>query len=272
MRIIIINNNNEKRLLPMWARLSPTEALQLLDFHFVVPEVREFAVNCLRKISDIELVDYLLQLVQVLKYEPYHDSPLSRFLLQRALQNRAKIGHPFFWHLKAELNIADISERYLLLMEAYITGCGDQAVELMRQNHLSIQLKVIAENVKQAKKKMRMQILQEQISKISFPEAVQLPLSSAFSLSGIVTEKCKYMDSFTVPLWIVFSCSDNPSNTLPIIFKSGDDLRADILTLQMFRIMDKLWQNTVCFLFISFNNYFYIIHHFISFNIILFPI
>lgn len=93
---------------------------QLLDARFQCPEVRAFAVNCLhRSCSDAELKDYLLQLVQArpctfsavcgllcyfycahvrhscaqaLKYEPYHDSPLSRFLLSRALNNQLEIG------------------------------------------------------------------------------------------------------------------------------------------------------------------------------------
>jgi hypothetical protein len=32
-----------------------------------------------------DLLGFLLQLVQVLKYEPYHDSPLARYLMKRAL-------------------------------------------------------------------------------------------------------------------------------------------------------------------------------------------
>jgi len=47
----------------------------------------------------------------VLKYEPYHDSPLSRFLISRALRNR-KIGHALYWYLKSELHVPTISERY----------------------------------------------------------------------------------------------------------------------------------------------------------------
>lgn len=48
---------------------------------------------------DDELFQYLLQLVQVLKYEAYLDCELTKFLLDRALANR-KIGHFLFWHLR----------------------------------------------------------------------------------------------------------------------------------------------------------------------------
>lgn len=44
--------------------------------------VREFAVRQIDLLPDHELAEVLLQLVQVLKYEPYHDSPLARMLLR----------------------------------------------------------------------------------------------------------------------------------------------------------------------------------------------
>ena len=49
--------------------------------------------------SDDKLVMYLLQLVQVLKFEPYLDCPLAEFLLRRGLRNKT-IGHYLFWHLR----------------------------------------------------------------------------------------------------------------------------------------------------------------------------
>ena len=42
---------------------------------------------------------YLLQLVQVLKFEAYLDCQLGKFLLRKALKNKS-IGHFFFWHLR----------------------------------------------------------------------------------------------------------------------------------------------------------------------------
>ena len=53
---------------------------------FPDPKVRAYAVQLLDDLVDEELRSYLLQLVQCLKHEAYHDSALSRFLVCRAVQ------------------------------------------------------------------------------------------------------------------------------------------------------------------------------------------
>lgn len=85
-------------LLDIWPALDPLDALevwpylevglarmlnhfQLLDAKYSDTKVREYAVKCLHKFSDEELKLYLLQLMQVLKYEPHHYSALAQFLL-----------------------------------------------------------------------------------------------------------------------------------------------------------------------------------------------
>ena len=56
-------------------------------------------VTALSLSSDTELLQYLLQLCQALKYESHLDCPLGRLLLERAWKNK-RIGHFLFWHLR----------------------------------------------------------------------------------------------------------------------------------------------------------------------------
>jgi len=51
------------------------------------------------------------------------------------------------------------------------------------------------------------------------------------------------MSSKKVPLWLVFNNADKDAPPIYVIFKSGDDLRQDILTLQLLKIMDNIWLN-----------------------------
>ena len=111
-------------LLKDWGQVSTQTSLELLDCKYADLTVRTKAVVWLdNTLSDEELGQYLLQLVQTLKYEPYLDNPLSRMLLKRALLNR-KIGHFFFWHLKSEISSPNLVVRFGLLLEAYCRGQG----------------------------------------------------------------------------------------------------------------------------------------------------
>ena len=59
-------------------------------------------------------------------------------------------------------------------------------------------------------------------------------------VSSLRVAKCKYMDSKKLPLWLVWENAEPVEPPIPVIFEVGDDLRQDVLTLQVIRIMDKV--------------------------------
>lgn len=163
------------RLLEKWEQLPPLDALELLDYRFADSKVREFAVKCLAKFEDADLQTYLLQLVQVLKYEPHHDCALARFLVRRALRSH-RVGHVFFWYLKGEMHVPEIAERYGLLLECYLYGAGSYLYELLKQCEILNSLQVVANHIKTVNSNERKDVLLNQLRKLEFPDKFQLPL------------------------------------------------------------------------------------------------
>lgn len=112
----------------------PEDALALLDAEFGDERIRMFAVTKLSFLNDTYLSLYIPQLVQALKYEIHHKSPLSEFLLERSLQNTRVVGHAFFWSLRAGLYEHRSYERFYLILERFLLCCGKFKNELFRQN------------------------------------------------------------------------------------------------------------------------------------------
>ncbi|KAJ3599094.1 hypothetical protein NHX12_033057 [Muraenolepis orangiensis] len=226
-------------LLKEWPSIRPEQAMELLDCNYPDPMVRCFAVRCLEKnLTDDKLSQYLIQLVQVLKYEQYLDNPLVRFLLKKALTNQ-RIGHFFFWHLKSEMHNKTVSQRFGLLLESYCRACGMYLKHLSRQVEAMEKLIHLTDLLKQEKKdetqKVQMRFLVDQMKRPDYMDALQSftsPLNPAHQLGSI-----RIMSSAKRPLWLNWENPDIMSELLfqnnEIIFKNGDDLRQDMLTLML---------------------------------------
>lgn len=153
-------------LLAEWARRAPIDApdaLKLLgrERTFQAEVVRRFAVDALRRASDDELLAFLLQLVQALRYQqvggaagaggpgggndgggaaatpagvedPAVDggggggggvSPLAQFLIERACRS-LKLANFFYWYLRVELEDATHGHIYRGVQAAFQRAMG----------------------------------------------------------------------------------------------------------------------------------------------------
>ena len=65
------------------------------------------------------------------------------------------------------------------------------------------------------------------------PSTFQLPLNPYMVCKSINIDKCRVMNSKKRPLWLNFVNSKVGGKPHVVLFKSGDDLRQDLLTLQV---------------------------------------
>ena len=253
------------QILPKWTEIDVDDALELLGPTFDNQTVRAYAVDRLRKSDDEELLLYLLQLVQALKFEKVSweknedaalDSSLASFLISRATAN-FKLGNYLHWYLMVECDDRSPDQmtenRKLFAKVEYdfmqqliqVPGGPERRKQLLRQGELVTVLTKISKDVRFAREdrprkieRLRKYLADPKNELTTFDPPLSLPLDPSISIVGVYPEEASVFKSNLFPLLIHFKTSDG--RKYPILFKTGDDLRQDQLVIQIISLMDRL--------------------------------
>ncbi|KAK1840068.1 phosphatidylinositol 3-kinase [Colletotrichum chrysophilum] len=255
------------QVLGRWTQIEVDDALELLGPTFDNQAVRAYAVDRLRKADDHELLLYLLQLVQALKYEhipsdssqeTIQDSSLAQFLISRAADNFL-LGNYFHWYVMVEcddhsaeqgLDNRNIYRKvaYDFMTELVKRPDGvDTRKTLLRQAELIANLSKISNEIKMSHESVAKKtdhakswLADPKNEVIAIDPPLPLPLDPTMKVVGVVPEETIVFKSSLCPIKVTFKTTTGKK--YPIIFKTGDDLRQDQLVIQIITLMDQLLQ------------------------------
>ncbi|QDS75089.1 hypothetical protein FKW77_006974 [Venturia effusa] len=258
------------QMLSKWTPIDVDDALELLGPNFEHPAVRTYAVDRLRKSADEELLLYLLQLVQALRFElqkltdhanyrAISDSPLANFLISRAATN-FKLGNYFHWYLMVECQDdslgqgIEIRELYKEVDFGFMTKLDEtddgkaHRKMLLRQAEMITVLSKIAWETRNSRQtrdrkvaRLRQFLADPENELIVIDPPLPLFLDPTILVTACIPGDSICFKSTASPLKIQWKTASG--SAYPMLFKVGDDMRQDQLVIQIIMLMDRLLQS-----------------------------
>ncbi|CAF0997755.1 unnamed protein product [Rotaria sordida] len=240
----LVNEINHHR------KIDAIESFELLLPAFPDMYIRSCAYRSLiLHITSYELMIYLPQILQIIKFDYYYSSLIIEYLLQQCI-NDYYLAHKLYWYLRQLLlteNIHFIRYYYIFMSLLYIIE-EYFYIELENEYNLCINLKNIGSELKnntlnkgyyliEELKKLNMEVFQ------SNQRSCRLPCQFSFITNNIDIKSCSIFHSLTCPMKLVFNSIDLSSEKYYSIYKIGDDLRQDQIVLQLLTCMDKIWKS-----------------------------
>ncbi|MCQ2818302.1 MAG: hypothetical protein MJ252_13630 [archaeon] len=233
--------------LKKWSKLEVLDAIGLLDARFPDIQVRELAIKTLNSTTQDVIELYTMELCQCLFYESYLLNPLADFLIQKCLSSQKLIGNKFYWSCKVAMAnplfkpklVYNLAQMFMVSGPSYIEtifkkdDCNDEFSACSMAAKMEYAKKGLDAATKAVKDKLNKWNTQPRTCNF------ELPVHPSYYVTTFQTDSVKVFDSKMVPIRLPLVSSDG--KIVAIMFKIGDDLRQDVLTLQLFKIMDNMW-------------------------------
>ncbi|KAH9153346.1 hypothetical protein LEN26_003558 [Aphanomyces euteiches] len=234
-----------KVILAGWQRPKhATEYLILLGSSLShLSTVRSFAIDRLESLDDTTLAKVLPQLVQCIKWEPFATSRLLTWLIQRAVENPRDLGVPLFWALHVETFVPHCTQRFEIAKQAYLAASGRPMRRMLRsQLELCQELNRLTRDMQSIASSSSLDVLLRQriaALNVQFAGRMSLPVHGRCKMVQFVSGECRVLKSPKRPIWLTIETTSHKK--VSVIFKAGDDVRQDMLSLQLFGLMEQLW-------------------------------
>ena len=253
--LLCIDFSNQKHLielekiLEIAKPLDTKKCIELLNGKYIHESIRNFAVKCLREISpNIEIQEFLYELIHGLRYEVNHDNELARFLLEKAVNYPVTIGHSFYWYLKSQMYEQNFQQRFGLYLEIFLNKIGPNLTKIFYDEDIlmtSLQEMSQTQLGNKHKQKDKVHLFEESIKAYNekMESDVSLPINFKYRIKKINSEKCKVQieSGKHVKLIMSFENDDKLGDELLVKYYDDQDLRTNLITMQLFNILHTIW-------------------------------